>query len=152
MENNNNQIEEMFYEDELHYSKETLINLLKKAENKEIYIRDIIRNLERNKCKVGVYKDRTVEKICIDDIYYITVLDGVTRIFTGNDSYNSYISLNEWEKRFNDIKSDEFYRSHRNYIVNTTKIVRIKDCIMLDNGERVLVSVRKKSGLQKYCV
>lgn len=124
---------------------------MKKIENKEFCVEDAIKEIEEDKYKIYVYKNRIAEKIYLDDIYYITVFDGITKIFTINDSYNSYISLNEWEKRFNDIKNDNFYRCHRNYIVNTTKIGRIGDYIMLDNGERILVSVRKRSGLRQYC-
>lgn len=147
----NNVDESIFCEEVIQYSK-VIIDLLKKVENKEISVNDLIRKFERNKYKVCVYKNRIAEEIDIDDIYYITVLDGITRIFTENDSYNSYISLNEWGKRLDSIKEDKFYRSHRNYIVNTDRITEIGDYILFDNDERALVPVRKRSGLRQYCI
>ena len=119
--------ETVFNEERITYSRKLVIDLLRKVENKEVSVNDVIRKIESNKYKVCVYKNRIAEKIDVDDIYYITVLDGITRIFTEKDSYNSYMPLNEWEKRFNDIKNNKFYRSHRNYIVNLDKIVEIKN-------------------------
>lgn len=116
MKKYNNETKEVLYEDVVKYSKEMVIDLLRRIENKEFCIEDVISSLEKSKYKVCVYRNRITKEIYVDDIYYITVFDGITKIFTKNDSYNSYKSLNEWEKRFKAIKSDKFSSDCTNFV------------------------------------
>ncbi len=84
----------------------------------------------------------------LKDIIYIEYVDRHTVIRTRNDYFQSFISMNDWE---NNLNSCDFYRVHKSYIVNLEFIKEIGKEIVLDNEEKVEVSVRKIGALKKAC-
>jgi DNA-binding LytR/AlgR family response regulator len=56
--------------------------------------------------------------------------------------------MNEWE---NILNTGDFFRVHKAYIVNMDFINEIGKEILLDNGEKVAVSIRQVGRLKKAC-
>lgn len=129
-------------------SKDEIIQLLKRAENGEINIKHIIEKIQSNKKKAIVYKDRIKLSVDVESIYYISVIDGVTKVFTKTECFNSYHSLDTWERILKENGMIEFYRSHRNFIVNITKIKRIDKNIIFYNGDKAQISTRKSKRMK----
>ena len=54
------------------------------------------------------------------------------------------------EKAYEELKSFDFCKVHQGYIVNMEKVVMFgKEDVCLDNGEKVSVSLRKRSDAVK---
>ena len=64
------------------------------------------------------------------------------------ESFDSVLTMNEWEEILN---TDDFYRVHKAYIVNMEFVEEIGRYILLDNGEKVELSVRKAAKFKKAC-
>ena len=124
-------------------SKDKIIQLLKRAEKGEINIKYVIEMMQNSRKEAVVYKDRIELFVNVEEIYYISVIDGVTKVFTKNECYNSYHSLDKWEKTLKEKGINEFYRSQRNCIVNIMKIKKIDKIITFNNGDKAQVSTRK---------
>lgn len=69
-----------------------------------------------------VFEDETIILINSKDILYMTSQEGSVHIFTANGKYLSNDSLTTWE---NKLDKDQFFRSHRSYIVGIEKIEKI---------------------------
>ena len=80
--------------------------------------------------------------------HYIEYFDRKTIVRTRCATYETRLSLKEWE----DILSNgAFIRTHKAYIVNVAHVEEIGTDIIMENGEKVEISVRQMSKLKKIC-
>ena len=80
-------------------------------------------------------------QIAYRDIRYICKESGDTIIFVKNMKFRSKKSMEDWEQ---ELDQRLFFRCHKGYIVNFRFIEESDEYILLDNGERVPISRRKK--------
>lgn len=102
------------------------LNRIKEISGAESYM-----NPHRNspEAVAGIGQDKLVIKgreeiyfIDIDDIIYIERVNGSTRIVLASGTCSTGISLSELYEK---LDSGRFLRSHRSYIINLTKIVKL---------------------------
>lgn len=105
-----------------------------------------VRNRLLGQQKFRVFRKGQEYTIFEKDIYYITMEKTSAIIYTKKYEFRSDESLLQWQK-----KLDErlFCRCHKAYIVNIGKIERIEKEVTLISGERILVSRRNKTALEK---
>jgi len=82
----------------------------------------------------------------LKEIIYIECINRYTVVRTKKNYFETLIKMNNWESILN---SGDFYRVHKSYIVNLEYIKEIGKEIILDNEEKVEVSVRKVGQLKK---
>ena len=82
------------------------------------------------------------------DILYIEYGNRCSIIRTRRGTHESMITMNEWETILN---TGDFFRVHKAYIVNLEYIESIGKEVLLDNGEKVEVSIRQMGKLKKAC-
>jgi len=82
----------------------------------------------------------------LKEIIYIECINRYTVVRTKKKYFETLIKMNKWEDILN---SGDFYRVHKSYIVNLEYIKEIGKEIILDNEEKVEVSVRKVGQLKK---
>lgn len=99
-----------------------------------------------SKTFVGIEGDTHFIKL--KEIIYIEYVNRLTVIRTRRGSFDSSKSINEWEGI---LDTGDFYRVHKAYIVNMEYIQDIGKEILLDNGEKVEVSIRQMGKLKKAC-
>lgn len=92
------------------------------------------------------YRDKRRYEISQWDILYISGKDSQTEIYTEKFNYRSDCSLAEWEKILDDRL---FYRCHRSYIVNLSKIRELDTKIHLTDGEVLLLSRRRRKEIEE---
>lgn len=93
-----------------------------------------------------VFRDGKAYTIQQKDILYLTTCNDGTCIYTKNFDFHSDKSLAWWEQKLDDRM---FFRSHKAYIVNIGKISKFEKDILLQTGEKILVSRRKRKGLEQ---
>lgn len=98
--------------------------------------------------KAIVGLDGETKFIKLKDIIYIEYSNRCTIVRSRNGYYESSTSMNEWESILN---TGDFFRVHKAYIVNMAYIDEISKVVLLDNGEKVAVSVRQIGKLKKVC-
>lgn len=103
------------------YSEDRIISMLRKLEMNY--------NLEKNKNnenhtlgKINLWKNEKIIVLDMDEIYYCTAKDGITSVYTKDEEYLVHSSISEF---YNSLPKDKFYKCHRSYIVNITKIREI---------------------------
>ncbi|MBC6695893.1 response regulator transcription factor [Terrisporobacter mayombei] len=106
------------------YSDERIISMLNKLENdldKESVKGDAI---EKSKItnKLSLWKDEKIHMVDVSEIYYCEARERYTYIYSKDDVYRIRESISEVEKMIN---KDNFFRSHRSYLVNLEKIEEI---------------------------
>ena len=106
------------------YSDERIISMLNKLENdldKESVKGDAI---EKSKVtnKLSLWKDEKIHMVDASEIYYCEAREIYTYIYSKDDVYRIRESISEVEKMIN---KDNFFRSHRSYLVNLEKIEEI---------------------------
>lgn len=106
------------------YSDERIISMLNKLENnsdKESVKGDAI---EKSKVtnKLSLWKDEKIHMVDVSEIYYCEARERYTYIYSKDDVYRIRESISEVEKMIN---KDNFFRSHRSYLVNLEKIEEI---------------------------
>lgn len=74
------------------------------------------------KNKISLWKDDKIYVVNVEDIYYCKAQERYTHVYTGKDKFILRESISEVEKIIN---SKYFFRSHRSYLVNLTKIEEI---------------------------
>lgn len=94
---------------------------------------------------VDVYRNKKKYSICQKDILYISGKGSETEVFTKVSSYRSDFSLSEWEKL---LDTELFFRCHRSYIVNLSKVDKIEEKIHLVDGEVLLLSRRRRKEIE----
>ena len=103
------------------YHESRIISMLKKLEITHNHEKD---NLHRNSItnKMNLWKNEKIIVVDLDDIYYCIAKERVTYVFTKDEEYSVGISITEF---YNSLPKDRFFRCHRSYIVNITKIKEI---------------------------
>lgn len=103
------------------YSEDRIISMLRKLEMNY--------NLEKNKNnenhtlgKINLWKNEKIIVLDMDEIYYCTAKDGIISVYTKDEEYLVHSSISEF---YNSLPKDKFYKCHRSYIVNITKIREI---------------------------
>lgn len=83
----------------------------------------------------------------VKDIKYVEIYGHCIKIHTKAGTFDCYGSLTDYEKRW---EKYGFIRTHKSYLVNVWYIYSIlKDTIILDSGEEVMLSRRKASEVMK---
>ncbi|MBS4536571.1 response regulator transcription factor [Clostridium sp. D2Q-14] len=98
----------------------------KRAEYEEklnALINDIQNKNEYKYNKITLYREGAFYPIEIDNIVLATVEDKNTTIFTIKDKFIYHGTLTHLEKKIN---RDDFYRSHRSYLVNINYVEKIE--------------------------
>jgi two-component system LytT family response regulator len=72
--------------------------------------------------KINLWKNEKIIVVDLDDIYYCIAKERVTSVFTKDEEYSVGVSITEF---YNSLPKDRFFRCHRSYIVNITKIKEI---------------------------
>lgn len=88
-----------------------------------------------------------VKKIAINDIYYIEIYRKHLIFHTGTGKYETIGKISEV---LTNLSAYGFCQIHQGYLVNMSKIKDFDDFdIILDNNEKVMVSVRKRAEVLK---
>lgn len=82
----------------------------------------------------------------VTDIAYITATHNGSELWLKHDSFTNDHSLSDWMEI---LDSNMFFRAHRNNIVNLAHIRQIEHVICLFSGEKLQLSRRKVSELNK---
>lgn len=110
------------------YSEERIVSMLKKLESSEksktIENKKSDKDLlnESSLDKVSLWKNDKLIVVKINDIYYCEANERETIVFTKEDKYIVKSSITEFKKN---LPSSKFFKTHRSYIVNTSKIKEI---------------------------
>lgn len=105
------------------YSEERIVSMLNKIEKSNINTEIIEENisLQNSHETVSLWKNEKIIVVKLKDIYYCEAKERETIVYTKDDKYTVKASISEFEKNLNNL----FFKSHRSYIVNTTKIIEI---------------------------
>lgn len=103
------------------YHESRIISMLKKLEMTYSQQKDTShKNSVTN--KINLWKDEKIIVVDLDDIYYCIARERVTYVFTKDEEYSVNVSITEF---YNSLPKDKFFRCHRSYVVNITKIREI---------------------------
>jgi two-component system LytT family response regulator len=72
--------------------------------------------------KVNLWKNEKIIVVNEDDIYYASAQEKSTTVMTKVEEYSMVLSISEFHTR---LPQDRFFRCHRSYIVNLSKIKEI---------------------------
>lgn len=97
------------------YSEERIVNTLRRLEKIQ-FVDKCINN------KITLKKNNKLRVISICDICYCEARERETIIYTSKEKFIENCSISEFYKR---LPKNNFFRSHRSYIVNLEKIVEI---------------------------
>lgn len=102
------------------YHEDRIISMLRKLELKDKH------NIEKPKInldrKVNLQESEKIIVVDLDEIYYCLAKERITHVFTKKGEYSANMSITEFYEK---LPKDKFFRSHRSYIVNITKIKEI---------------------------
>lgn len=103
------------------YCESRIISMLKKLEMSYNGQND---NSHKNSItnKINLWKNEKIRVVDLDDIYYCAAKERITHVFTKDEEYSVSISITEF---YNSLPKNKFFRCHRSYIVNITKIREI---------------------------
>ena len=96
-----------------------------------------------------IKKGKSLKKVHVSDIVYVEVEEKYCNIITPKERFVILISL---VKILELLSSDKFCRTHRNFIVNTDKIVEIvprDNLIILEGGYKATLSDKYKDIIKK---
>lgn len=97
-----------------------------------------------------IKKGKSLKKVCIADIVYIEVEERYCNIITEKEKFVILISLT---KIMELLDASKFCRTHRNYIVNTEKIVEIipiDNLVLLSGNHKAILSDKYKHFVKKF--
>lgn len=97
-----------------------------------------------------IKKKNTLKKVRMDDIIYIEVEERYCNIITEHEKFVIMISLTKLSEL---LESSKFVRTHRNYIVNTSKIEEIilpENLLILQGNHKVTLSDKHRDFLKKF--
>lgn len=97
------------------YSEERIVNTLRRLEKIQ-FVDKAISN------KITLKKNNKLRVISICDICYCEARERETIIYTSKEKFIENCSISEFYKK---LPKNDFFRSHRSYIVNLEKIVEI---------------------------
>lgn len=103
------------------YSEERIVSTLNKLMQSKGIELEKEHNLVNN-INITLWKDNKLVVVNIDDIYYCEARERETLVYTKNNEYIAKSSILEFEKK---LSQDKFFKTHRSYIVNITKIEEI---------------------------
>ncbi|MBV7275524.1 response regulator transcription factor [Clostridium sp. PL3] len=103
------------------YSESRIISMLKKLEMTYSRPKDTSRKSKITN-KINLWKNEKIIVVDIDNIYYCIARERVTHVFTKDEEYSVNLSISEF---YNTLPKDIFFRCHRSYIVNISKIREI---------------------------
>jgi two-component system LytT family response regulator len=103
------------------YSETRIISMLKKLEMSYKEQKDIAHKTSISN-KINLWKNEKIIVVDIDNIYYCVAKERATYVLTKNEEYSVNLSISEF---YNTLPKDKFFRCHRSYIVNITKISEI---------------------------
>ncbi|WP_410513212.1 LytTR family DNA-binding domain-containing protein [Paenibacillus sp. BR2-3] len=72
--------------------------------------------------KVNLWKNEKIIVVDTDDIYYASAQEKTTSVMTKSEEYSMGLSISDFHSR---LPQDRFFRCHRSYIVNLSKIKEI---------------------------
>ncbi|MRN55329.1 LytR/AlgR family response regulator transcription factor [Paenibacillus monticola] len=72
--------------------------------------------------KVNLWKDEKIIVVDADQIYYASAQEKTTSVITKGEEYSMALSISDFHSR---LPQDRFFRCHRSYIVNLSKIKEI---------------------------
>ena len=99
-----------------------------------------------------IKKRKTLNKIHVTDILYVEVEDRYCNIITADEKFVVQMSLSKIMEILN---PQYFSRTHRNFLVNTTKITQITpqdNLVLLEGGYTILLSDKYKNILVKFLI
>ncbi|WP_395058845.1 LytR/AlgR family response regulator transcription factor [Flavobacterium sp.] len=97
-----------------------------------------------------IKKKNALKKVAIDDIIYIEVEERYCNIITHNEKFLVALSLTKITTL---LDTNNFTRTHRNFIVNTNRITEIilnENLIILEGNYKVTLSEKYKEFIHKY--
>ncbi len=99
-----------------------------------------------------VHKNRQKIKVALEDIIYLEITGRVTKIHCQDYEVEYYEQISTLEQK---LKGQDFFRCHKSYLVHFKNVVSFdKHEIVLENGERVLMSKRRyqefTKGMMRY--
>lgn len=100
------------------YSDDRIISMLKKLEK----TKQIDNTNKNHNNTVSLWKGTKLIVINTEDIYYCEASERETIVYTKQDQYIARNSITEFNQN---LCQDTFFKTHRSYIVNTTKIQEI---------------------------
>jgi two-component system LytT family response regulator len=103
------------------YSESRIISMLKKLEMNHNRPKDTSHKSKITN-KINLWKNEKIIVVDIDNIYYCIARERVTHVFTKDEEYSVNLSISDF---YNTLPKDEFFRCHRSYIVNISKIREI---------------------------
>lgn len=122
----------------------------KPIEKEEIF--EVIEDVRSSRIgykKLQLYRNGKSYTVFQKDIFYIMVDKTSTYIYTKKFEFRSEKTLAWWEQ---ELDTRLFFRCHKTCIVNMGTIDQIKKDIILYSGERVLVSRRRQTELEKRLI
>ncbi|GGF65402.1 DNA-binding response regulator [Paenibacillus albidus] len=72
--------------------------------------------------KVNLWKNEKIIVVDADDIYYASAQEKTTSVMTKSGEYSMALSISDFHSR---LPQDRFFRCHRSYLVNLSKIKEI---------------------------
>ncbi|WP_340020960.1 LytTR family DNA-binding domain-containing protein [Paenibacillus sp. FSL K6-1096] len=72
--------------------------------------------------KVNLWKNEKIIVVDADEIYYASAQEKTTSVITKGEEYSMSLSISEFHTR---LPQEQFFRCHRSYIVNLSKIKEI---------------------------
>ncbi|OBZ10615.1 DNA-binding response regulator [Bacillus sp. FJAT-27264] len=72
--------------------------------------------------KVNLWKNEKIIVVDADDIYYASAQEKTTSVMTKSEEYSMALSISDFHAR---LPQDRFFRCHRSYLVNLSKIKEI---------------------------
>jgi two-component system LytT family response regulator len=101
------------------YSEERIVSMLNKLK-KSTGVNSLA--IETKLLNVSLWENNKLIVVNISDIYYCEAKERETIVFTKDSEYIVKLSITEFEKN---LKNSLFFKTHRSYIVNTSKIKEI---------------------------
>ena len=99
-----------------------------------------------------IKKGKSLKKVLIADIVYIEVEERYCNIIT---AYEKFVILISLIKILELLDASKFCRTHRNYIVNSEKIVEIipaDNLVLLSGNHKAILSDKYKKFVNKFRV
>lgn len=72
--------------------------------------------------RINLYKDEKIIVVDADDIYYASAQEKTTLVYTRKEEYTMHMSISDFQAN---LPQDKFFRCHRSYTVNLSKIREI---------------------------
>lgn len=72
--------------------------------------------------RINLYKDDKIIVVDADDIYYASAQEKTTLVYTRKEEYTMHMSISDFQAG---LPQDKFFRCHRSYTVNLSKIREI---------------------------